>query len=236
MNVPIHGDDASALLLAEANHRFFNSLQVLSALAARCDHARTAHELKPILSEFSKRIGAFATVHRALADPINPGALEALCCDLVRSMIRAFGRRDAAYVDMDCRHLTSGQTDRVALVVAELVTNALKHSLHGHPTGAVCVVLRTIGDNQILTVSDTAETHVATPAPAPSRIVSALASSLYGHAHVIDRNGYAVQVSIPISEGDDRNSGNRPPAASSFHGAIAAASRRQARFGHRTGE
>ena len=115
---------------------------------------------------------------------IAPGAatIAATCGS---GVVRAFGREDVTpWVVMEDVDLSPEQTFRLPLLMVELVTNVLKHSLPDQNGGVIWVELRQRRDAIELTVGDS---RIA-PGPmfAPSPIVHALAQGLNGEAFVKD--------------------------------------------------
>jgi two-component sensor histidine kinase len=182
------------VLLAEFNHRLCTTLQIIAAMMARCREANGC-ATAVALSEFEERLRTLGALHRLLATaPLE--ALESHCRKVCILLVRAFGREDVTpVVAMDDVALTAEQMFRLPLLVAELVTNVLKHSLAEQNGGAIWVDLRRRGDDIELAVSDSR----ATPGPsfAPSPIVEALAQGLQGEAFVNDADGWVAGALIP---------------------------------------
>jgi hypothetical protein len=75
---------------------------------------------------------------KLLSDAPRPGLLETHCIALCFNLIRIFGREDVSpYVHMDDAELCAVQAFWVSLLVAELVTIALKHSLAREQGGTI---------------------------------------------------------------------------------------------------
>ncbi|HYG28131.1 MAG TPA: sensor histidine kinase [Caulobacteraceae bacterium] len=140
-----HGPRATADdLHKEANHRIANNLAVIAGLvrlhaanvAASTEHLRR-HEVEAILDEISTRIDTVGRLHRLLSD-LDAGAqvdlgehLRHTCEAIVESLARSNRVVLSCRRDAPCL-LAPDQAGPVALIVSELVTNAIKHA---HPTG-----------------------------------------------------------------------------------------------------
>jgi two-component sensor histidine kinase len=184
------------VLLAEFNHRLFNTLQIIAAMVARCRRDTDGPATPVLLGELEERLRAFGALHRLLATTPLPEALENHCRELCILLVQGFGREDVMpWVVMEDVNLSPEQAFRLPLLVVELVTNVLKHSLADQNGGVIWVDLRQRRDDIELTVSDSR----AAPGPtfAPSRIVKALAQGLNGEAFVKQAGGWVAGALIP---------------------------------------
>lgn len=122
-------------LIREVNHRIKNNLQGVAGLLQQLAASRP--QVADLLREAISQILAIATIHGLQLDGSRAVAIQALVAAIVPSLQHAFGARIA---------LTTQATDEVrparwllaeqeavpiALVVNELLTNALKHRSHG---------------------------------------------------------------------------------------------------------
>jgi two-component sensor histidine kinase len=183
------------VLLAEFNHRLFNTLQIIAAVVAQCQRDADGSATPVLLGELEQRLRALGALHRLLASTPSE-VFENHCRKLCILLVRAFGREDVTpWVVMEDVNLSLEQTIRLALLVVELVTNVLKHSLAEQNGGVIWINLRQRREDIELTVGDSR----ITPGPlfAPSAIVEALAQSLNGEAFVKDSGGWVAGVLFP---------------------------------------
>jgi two-component sensor histidine kinase len=184
------------VLLAEFNHRLCNTLQIIAAMVAQCRRDTDGSATPVLPGQLQERLQALGVLHRLLAATPPPEAFENHCRKLCVLLVQAFGREDVTpWVVMEDVDLSPEQTFRLPLLVVELVTNVLKHSLADQNGGMIFVDLRRRRDDIELTVSDSR----ITPGPmfAPSTIVNALAQSLKGEAFVRDAGGCVAGALIP---------------------------------------
>jgi two-component sensor histidine kinase len=184
------------VLLAEFNHRLFNTLQIIAAMVARCRRDTDGLATTVLLDEFEERLRALGVLHQLLATSPPPEALEDHCRKLCVLLLQAFGREDVTpWVVMEDVNPSPEQTFRLPLLVVELVTNVLKHSLADQNGGVIWIELRQRRDVIELCVGDS---RVAPgPSFAPSAIVKALARSLNGEAFVKQAGGWVAGARIP---------------------------------------
>ncbi|WP_242187071.1 histidine kinase dimerization/phosphoacceptor domain -containing protein [Sphingomonas sp. CARO-RG-8B-R24-01] len=196
-------ENGTALLVTEIHHRVMNSFQVISALAHRCSRVREINDLPPILDDLADRLAAFAAVHRQLAMPPS-GCFADHCSTLGMNLVAAFGRSDTIHVGMDAIDLPERWLSQVALIVAELLTNCLKHSLRSTASGSIRLDLHVSHGQLVIEAQDSAAGPISKRPPEPSRVVSALSASLGGDACIVDRQGYCAQVTLPLTGHEGR--------------------------------
>jgi two-component sensor histidine kinase len=149
--------ERSNTLFRELQHRVANNLQFVAALLHK--RRRTlepdsagAHALEAAHS----RLELMARVHRRLHDPSALDLpIERYLGELCRDLIKASDMPDihltvdAPRVEFDLETLMS-----VSLIVAELVTNSLKHAFRGQPEGSIAIKLDVRSQVYTLTVAD----------------------------------------------------------------------------------
>jgi two-component sensor histidine kinase len=133
------------VLLQELNHRIKNSLQMASSMLALQAGRIGDAEARRKFAEASARIGAIALVHERLYQADFTGRVEVgqylreLCADLARSFSNG---RDAPAITVaaDRLELAIEQAVPLALIVNELVTNALKYAYPAAGSAATVTV------------------------------------------------------------------------------------------------
>ena len=175
------------LLLNEVNHRVKNSLQIVSSiLHLQLPHIRSA-EAADAMRSASARVMAIAAVHERLytGSDVRVASLDTFLENLCEEIGRTLGRSEDLEVDFGRIQVPTDMAVPLALIVNELVTNAIKYA------PPPCRVVVRPGPQRTLTlsVSDTGQ------GPSPdkpqtgmgSRIVKA-SSSNWALALKPDRN------------------------------------------------
>ncbi len=188
---------SSDVLLREQFHRFSNNFQIVAALARQCNREVDALDSASMMKALEERMRALATLHRLLATDVEMRDFARHAGEIARELVRSFGRTDGVILRIDRFWLSERHRFRLALIVNELVTNALKHSLCDSPEGLIEISIHTVDHAVILTVVDSNREALNGKRPLPSSIVVGLAQSIGGVAEVVDQNGYAARVILP---------------------------------------
>ncbi|MEH2546540.1 PAS domain S-box-containing protein [Bradyrhizobium sp. AZCC 2262] len=147
------------LLLDELNHRTKNNMQMLQSLLFSA--ARTAHseEARKVLNEASARIAAMAAAQRVLygrSDASRFDAKEFLpaVCQTIRQLLPPEAR-----IECGAAHgvLSNDVAMPLALILNELLTNAVKHGIKDHARECVRVSLTEHDGQLALCVEDEGE-------------------------------------------------------------------------------
>ena len=143
-------------LLREVDHRVKNNLQLIASLiqlqSRRTEDPAARHALQTVL----ERLNAVTTVHRRLfqGDPQQFEVAEFIR-DLTPDLAAAAGRDDLSItLDLDPVRVPAAAAAPMALVVNELLGNALKHAYAASRGGQVRVTLRDEPDACVLNIAD----------------------------------------------------------------------------------
>jgi two-component sensor histidine kinase len=147
--------ERSHTMFRELQHRVANNLQFVAGLL-RIGQRNAEGAGARALADARGRLELMSRVHRRLHDPgavdLPVGRyLDELCRDLIAASDKTFVRLavDAKPVVLDLESLMS-----VSLIVAELVTNSLKHAFAGRDHGEIAIGLGASGRTATLTVVD----------------------------------------------------------------------------------
>ncbi|HYK78400.1 MAG TPA: sensor histidine kinase [Micropepsaceae bacterium] len=195
-------DRQKALMLKEVDHRIKNSLQIVASLL----HLQ-ANIAGPVASQFRNaagRVAAIAAVHQQLhkSDYVGTVQLDQYLTDLCQGIAIASGSPDRAWsLVVDAAPLTISNDIAVplALIVNELLTNAIQHSKPVGESRTLNVVVSSQPDDFSVSVSDPG----AGPDPARTAgLGTRLIGSLVGQINAtIARQSlagrYTVTVTVP---------------------------------------
>jgi two-component sensor histidine kinase len=144
------------VLFRELQHRVSNNLAIVAALLNLQRTSVKDEKARQALLEASTRLALIAKIHRRLHDPAGAALrfgsfMEELCRDL----LEASGASKISYrVSAADTVIAEEKLVPLALIMAELISNALEHGFAGRQDGTIQVDLRSDGSEQVLTVSD----------------------------------------------------------------------------------
>lgn len=144
-----------ATLLQELHHRVKNDLQTVAELLSLEAHRTPARSQVELVDQTVSRIQSIAAVHNLLA--VEPGTADAT--ELAERVVALQTRNQArpevgVTVHGGPLPLEIERATCLALVVNELLTNALAHGLPDGRAGRVAVTLEREGDQALLMVAD----------------------------------------------------------------------------------
>jgi two-component sensor histidine kinase len=181
------------LLAEEAHHRIKNNLQLIADLLSM-EASKEGSQLSTVVDETLSRIQSVAAVHQALATAGEGRVALRPVVDRIVSLLadRLGGTRSVRVSGGEGTHVAGKRATWTALVVNELVTNALRHG-----QGTVGVSITGTGDEVVLRVDD----EGTGPGMAPQGLGLALVSRIVEdglEGQIVSRvteRGWAVEVS-----------------------------------------
>lgn len=130
--------EAQTTLLHEVDHRVKNNLQMISSLIVMQGRTIKDEAAKQSLTTMLERIEALSTVHRRLyqSKDVSRFDVSDFARDLVSDLLAASGRAEIkSRLELEPVIISAEKATPVALMVNELVTNALKHAFKERPDG-----------------------------------------------------------------------------------------------------
>jgi two-component sensor histidine kinase len=199
------------ILLKEVDHRVKNSLQIVSSLLYL--QAKTAGPAAIQFQNAAARVAAIAAVHQQLHkyDDVGTVVLDRYLIDLCREITTVSSSPDRTLplvVDADPLIISTDVAVPLALIVNELITNAIQHSRPVSQGGSVHVTLKDQADHYSISVSDPGDGPTAAAKVPDSlgsrhsglgtRIVETLARQIRATtAKELSATGYQVTVTVP---------------------------------------
>jgi PAS domain S-box-containing protein len=198
-----------AVLLKEVHHRVKNNLQVLSSLFYLQAQQTDQPKIRTLLEESRGRIQSIALIHEKLYRSEHLARIDFgdYLKDLTRSLMGAIGVQapnvstsvEATNVFVDIERAIP-----CALIVNELVSNAMKHAFPGGRSGEVCVRVRSVDSGLELEVSDNGigfplGLDLSSVSTLGLQLVVSLTQQLRGTLELGREGGTTVRVRFPLS-------------------------------------
>ena len=216
------------VLLQEVNHRVKNSLQLVTSLLSLQADRTTLPEVRAGLLEARLRIGVIAGMHQRLYMTTQHDSVD------LPSYLHELAGETIAALDADSHielKFTAGELLSVsledavplALVVSELLTNAMKYAFEGCKRGTISINLLRTESEVFLTIADNGKGLPENFDPSASNglgmlIVNALIGQVTGKLTVVTQErGSAFVITLPVNRLLDATAnGSRAPVARNF--------------------
>jgi PAS domain S-box-containing protein len=202
--------DAQTMLIHEVDHRVKNNLQMISSLIVMQSRSIPDENIKRSLRAMLERIEAVSTVHRRLyqSDDVTQFNVSDFMRDLVTDLLAASGREEIkSEFDLVDVTIPADKATPVALMVNELVTNALKHAFTANGAGPkISVVLRGTSDSFVVEVADNgkgmpADHETSQDASFGNRLIKSLVRQLHADIQWRDEMpGTRAVITIPAGK------------------------------------
>ncbi|MCB5173919.1 histidine kinase dimerization/phosphoacceptor domain -containing protein [Microvirga lenta] len=195
------------LLMQEVHHRVQNSLQLVNSMLQLQVRQTSDAQVKAQFEEATRRIMAVSTVHQHLwrSDQIQSIDFGSYLEELREGLLEAWGQAWAEHIKVYAGQVLVPTNEAVvlALVVTELLTNAVKYAYAGAP-GPIDVIAREDGQKVLrVTVEDQGVGMPGEAAPKSglgSRLVRSLIGQLGGELEVKSRSpGTAIILTVPLA-------------------------------------
>jgi two-component sensor histidine kinase len=193
--------------IREVHHRVKNNLQTIASLLRLQARRAATEEVRGALAEAVERITSMAIVHELLANSADEAVdFRRVAEEIVSTVRQAIVAPDADIeiaVTGQCRQLPAPRATSLALVLTELVHNALRHAFKGRSTGSIEVRLGCPEGEIELTVADDGVGlpegfDIEAAGGLGFQIVRTMAEEdLRGTVSLADDNGTTVTVRVP---------------------------------------
>lgn len=144
------------LLVRELQHRVKNNMQMLESMLRRAERETQTPEARSAIQEVSGKVRAVAAVQRLLYATDNPTTLSSRALiDAVMASATSLAPADVTWCrDCDQFLLEVSTASAIALIVNELLTNAVKHGRPADGAPRIAVTFHKRGPGTRLVIAD----------------------------------------------------------------------------------
>jgi two-component sensor histidine kinase len=201
------------VLLREIHHRVKNNLAVIASLLSLQANSQADPRLADALRASQNRVESMALIHEQLyaTEGVREVDLAQHASLLARSLFHSYGIDPAQVswqVKMEPLQLGLDQAIPAALILGELVSNALKHAFPDARAGIIMIESARRDGRIELTVSDDGigmdeSMEFSRPKSLGMQIVKILTRQLKGTFHVESRRPARFRISIPETHNEE---------------------------------
>lgn len=149
-------ETSQRILLNELNHRVKNNMQMLQALLGASHRDTDNDQARVVLADATRRVAAMAAAQQVLYEQHRPTSFSAkdFLSSVCSTASNAFGDGIVIEIEEAEGVLSNDVAMPLALILNELLTNAVKHGVNGGRTGKIAVGLADEGEAFRLWVRD----------------------------------------------------------------------------------
>lgn len=192
------------LLLQEIHHRVKNNLQLVSSLLSLQSRSVEDKAATRALVEGQSRVQSMALIHKNLYNDNPTSGLEVkdYVVQLTQQLLQTYGinpEKVDLELDVDPISLDVSTLVPLALIINELITNALKYAFEQHEGGAIHLSLKPTDDQQLmLRVKDSGKGFDQLEASDGfgTKLINALAMKLDATVKYFNDNGAVVEICV----------------------------------------
>lgn len=132
------------MLVHEVDHRVKNNLQMIASLLSLQTKTITDKNARAAMQEMLTRVEALGTVHRRLYQSNNVERFDIaeFARDMTTDLVRGSARENIRlHFDVESVEVPAAKASPVALMMNELITNALKHAFPNNRSGRLSITV-----------------------------------------------------------------------------------------------
>ena len=204
------GIDRSLLYVAEFQHRINNDYTRVISFVSRLAALSSAPEAKKVLFEVIDQLHATSRVHRTLRPPLPGESVDfaAHVTDLCKVFSSAgLGQQgiEVHLTVLGSATLEAMRSWRASLIIAELMTNSVRHAW-STGGGRICVVVATDGVDVVCKIGDDGKSLSLVTPGVGSQLVDALADELEARlSRSYTKQGATITLCFPVKPEDRRH-------------------------------
>ncbi|WP_292507239.1 PAS domain-containing protein [Methylobacterium sp.] len=194
-------------LLHEVDHRVKNNMQIIASLIGMQLRSIPDETIRASLTTTLSRVEAMSTVHRRFyqSGDVARFDISEFVRDLVSDLVMATGRQNIAIeLDLEAIKVPADKAAPLALMVNEVITNAIKHGFADDTPGTIRAIVRRDGPACRITVVDNGRGMAAsssTQATFGRKLIERLGRQLQARTTWADADpGTRVDITMPVEQ------------------------------------
>ena len=221
----VAANDELATLFQEVHHRVKNNLQVVTSLLRLQQMRLDSPQARSALQDSIERIQAMGLVHQLLysRQELSSVDFSDYVGRLAAQLVDAYGMAERITLDISGSPVRFDLDTAIplALIVNEVVSNALKHGFPDGRRGRIAIEVSRAADGLRLSIHDDGvgipeELSLETPPSLGLRIVRSLAAQLGGTAELVRGSGTTFTLAFPDKADQERNAASSRPTPASM--------------------
>ncbi len=198
-------EQEKALLLQELNHRVKNNLQMISSLLSLQSRELEGHPAKEALEEGKDRVEALSLIHRKLyqEDAETRIALKEYLEELVLGLFHGYNAHFEPRLELSNTSISIDTAVPLALIVNEMVVNALKYAYEGVDNPSLTLKVNEVGSNLTIHIIDNGKgfnlMETNTENSFGLKLIRSLIEQLEGSLEKLDNEGTHWQVQLKVA-------------------------------------
>ena len=147
---------AKTMLVHEVDHRVKNNLQMIAGLLGMQTRAISDPAARAAMEAMRSRVEALGTVHRRLyqSNDVRRFDVAEFARDLATDLVHGSGRKIRLHLDLEAVEVPVEKAPPFALMLNELITNALKHAFPTERDGRLSLKVAPEGNYVGIRLSD----------------------------------------------------------------------------------
>lgn len=150
--------NVKSAIIQEVHHRVKNNLQNIAAILRIQARRVQSDEARQHLTDAVNRVLSMSVIHEFLSqDEHRPINVRDVCQRIASQVTQVSARPDqeiTIQVQGSAVRLPASQATPLAMVVNELLLNAVEHGLKDHPLGTIRITLEDLGDAVVIEIAD----------------------------------------------------------------------------------
>lgn len=150
--------NVKSALIQEVHHRVKNNLQNIAAILRMQARRSGSDDVRQQLTDAVNRVLSMSVIHEFLSQSENRSINVREVCQRIANQVKDVARNPEQEIEIRVQgpsiRLPAGQATPVALVINELLLNALEHGMGGRTRGVITLSLTDLGDSVRLAVQD----------------------------------------------------------------------------------